>query len=384
MLGHPAREHTRVAHRATHDEFSWQLPAPTPPTQVRAECLICTALLYAFSGLRGVSLPAACLIPKIRKSNPNPKTAGRPSFVAVLDVEATRRPGDRSFQQEIVELPLVIIDARPGGRSGKLGGTVAAMFHTFVKPTENPRLNADTTSFMPISQASVDAAPTLAVALQGMHLFLETVVPKLGASDPHSVCATAGSGGHGERPNFSFTLTNDRSRIEGSIAVAEIGEWSLVGYSSEGVDAAPLEALLLRTGVASAMDSLLMAADGPWDIACYLAHEVHRKGLQAHWRSYMSKWWNIRWAVGAAMCGGSVRGLNVVAQLGKFGLRFKGEEHSGIDDTLNITSIARALLGRGSPPAANDGLSGAMSVIRRGVFTPVWYDSSVRAEMARL
>ncbi|KAA0177688.1 hypothetical protein FNF27_00860 [Cafeteria roenbergensis] len=313
-----------------------------------------------------------------------PSHSTRPAFVAVLDVEATRRPSDRSFRQEIVELPVAVIDARPGGGRGKLGGTVAAVFHTFVKPTENPRLNFDTTSFMPISQADVDAAPTLGVALQGMHLFLETIVPKLGASDPHSVVATAGEGGHGERLVVSFTLTNDSRRIEGSIAVGEIGEWTLVGYCASGADTAPLEALLLRTGDASAMDGLIMAADGPWDIACYLAHEVQRKRLQAHWRSYLSKWWNIRWAVGSAKCGGSVRGLNVVSQLAQFGLRFVGTEHSGIDDTLNIVSIARALLGYGSTPRANDGLSRTLSVLTGRVFTPVWYNPRVPAEMSRL
>lgn len=313
-----------------------------------------------------------------------PSHSTRPAFVAVLDVEATRRPSDRSFRQEIVELPVAVIDARSGGGRGKLGGTVAAVFHTFVKPTENPRLNFDTTSFMPISQADVDAAPTLGVALQGMHLFLETIVPKLGASDPHSVVATAGEGGHGERLVVSFTLTNDSRRIEGSIAVGEIGEWTLVGYCASGADTAPLEALLLRTGDASAMDGLIMAADGPWDIACYLAHEVQRKRLQAHWRSYLSKWWNIRWAVGSAKCGGSVRGLNVVSQLAQFGLRFVGTEHSGIDDTLNIVSIARALLGYGSTPRANDGLSRTLSVLTGRVFTPVWYNPRVPAEMSRL
>lgn len=299
-------------------------------------------------------------------------------------MEATRRPADRSFRQEIVELPVVVIDARPGGGHGKLGGTVAAMFHTFVKPTENPRLNSDTTGFMPIAQSHVDAAPTLDVALQGMHVFLETIIPKLGASDPHSVSATDGKGGHGERPLVSFALTNDSCRIEGSIAVADIGEWTLVGYCSPGVDAAPLEALLLRTGEASAMDSMILAADGPWDIACYLAHEVQRKRLHAHWRSYMSKWWNIRWAVGDAKCRGSVRGLNVATQLGKFGLRFVGQEHSGIDDTLNIASIARALLGSGSTPRANDGLSPTRSVLVGRVFKQVWFNPRVLAEMDRL
>jgi len=298
---------------------------------------------------------------------------------------------EATFKQEIVELPAVLIDIRPeagAATRGKHPGTVAAVFHTFVRPTENPKLNYDTTSFVPITQAQVDAAPTLEIALRGFTLFNSTVVGRLAAREPHSLAVSPAGSRNAKMPSVLFKLVKTSTVNESMHVVGELDDWSLVAASvGESADAKAAMATTLSVLDAEPVDEptdrLLLATDGPWDIACFLAHEAHRKSLLGLWKPYMTSWWNIRWEVGRVFNGGSARGLNVATQLSTCGLRFMGKEHSGLHDTLNIAAVARVLLFRGCAPKANDGLAAGATTLVGRVYRPPWYRGSVTAAVAR-
>lgn len=82
----------------------------------------------------------------------------------VFDVEATCVQGqDFNWCNEIIEFPVVLLrwaDKTPDGRASTL--VRVDEFHTFVRPTFRPRLSSFCTELTGISQADVDAAPTFA------------------------------------------------------------------------------------------------------------------------------------------------------------------------------------------------------------------------------
>jgi 3'-5' exoribonuclease 1 len=76
-------------------------------------------------------------------------------FLCVLDVEATcdEFSGFSNYVHEIIEFPVVVIDLHEGGVVGE--------FHSYVRPTVNTTLTEFCSRLTGISQAQVDAAPTL-------------------------------------------------------------------------------------------------------------------------------------------------------------------------------------------------------------------------------
>lgn len=324
------------------------------------------------------------------------------NFVSVVDVEATRmeraRPGFFAFKQELVELPTVLIDTRVPG-DGRLGGVVAAVFSTVVRPTENPVLNADTTGFMPITQAEVDAAPSLSTVLVLWDSWLRHTVAGLTAVEPGSVCAMAREDtSHGATPAVLATILRTDTAADDALLIASTEDgWSLViqknSSCSEADAAAPWAATTAMYSSVTAecarsesLASMLLATDGPWDIAAYLCHEIHRKKLTALWRPFMARWWNTRTAYATSVVRSSEGERHrVPVQLSRMGLHFVGREHNGLDDSLNIASLARALLGHGVVPVANDGVSPSISKADPGAMRMIpWFQRDVLQSFARL
>ena len=105
--------------------------------------------------------------------SPAPKTEPNSPplrYLCVVDVEATCEEGDfRAVDHEIIELPVVLLDLQPAG-----GGvpSVVDHFHSFVRPTERPRLSDFCTGLTGVTQAQVDAAPTLPQVLDAVHAWL--------------------------------------------------------------------------------------------------------------------------------------------------------------------------------------------------------------------
>jgi len=97
-------------------------------------------------------------------------------YYAVLDFECTCERGARAFNHEIIEFPVVFLNARTL--------KVEMEFRRYVRPTEKPRLSQFCTELTGISQDSIDNADTLDVVLLEFEQFLkanELVSPKRGA-----------------------------------------------------------------------------------------------------------------------------------------------------------------------------------------------------------
>lgn len=85
-------------------------------------------------------------------------------FYAVLDFECTCERNVRNFQNEIIEFPVVFLNARTL--------EVEFEFRRYVRPTEKPGLSKFCTELTGIEQGSVDSAETLDVVLVEFDRFL--------------------------------------------------------------------------------------------------------------------------------------------------------------------------------------------------------------------
>jgi len=90
----------------------------------------------------------------------------------VLDFEATCEDGKRLEPQEVIEFPLVLLDAQ--------ALSVVDEFRTYVRPVHHPRLSAFCTQLTGIEQHSVDDAPPWPEALAQAQAWLDSRVTELG------------------------------------------------------------------------------------------------------------------------------------------------------------------------------------------------------------
>eukprot|EP00442_Polarella_glacialis_P038369 CAMPEP_0115056812 /NCGR_PEP_ID=MMETSP0227-20121206/5405_1 /TAXON_ID=89957 /ORGANISM="Polarella glacialis, Strain CCMP 1383" /LENGTH=202 /DNA_ID=CAMNT_0002441535 /DNA_START=101 /DNA_END=709 /DNA_ORIENTATION=+ len=90
----------------------------------------------------------------------------------VLDFEATCADGKQIKPQEIIEFPLVVVDA--------LDGRVVGEFRTYVRPVHHPILTAFCQQLTGIQQSSVDEAPTWPGALALAQAWLQEKLAECG------------------------------------------------------------------------------------------------------------------------------------------------------------------------------------------------------------
>eukprot|EP00051_Salpingoeca_urceolata_P031421 m.11530 g.11530 ORF g.11530 m.11530 type:complete len:332 (-) comp4038_c0_seq2:89-1084(-) len=79
-------------------------------------------------------------------------------YICVIDFEATCEEGTREFPHEIIEWPIVLVNARTLKKEGE--------FHAFVKPVLNPVLSKFCSGLTGITQDQVDRADTFPEVLQ--------------------------------------------------------------------------------------------------------------------------------------------------------------------------------------------------------------------------
>jgi len=109
-------------------------------------------------------------------------------FYAVVDFECTCEHNVRQFQHEIIEFPVVFLNARTL--------QVDMEFRRFVRPTEKPDLSTFCTNLTGIGQGNIESADTLDVVLLEFEQFLKDkgLVP---------------SKAEGAEGNKSFTILTD-------------------------------------------------------------------------------------------------------------------------------------------------------------------------------
>jgi 3'-5' exoribonuclease 1 len=85
-------------------------------------------------------------------------------YLCVMDVEATCDRSNKGWVHEIIELPVVLVDLHTL--------SVVAEFQSFVRPTVDANLTDFCKELTGISQASVDAAPTLPEVLESLDAWI--------------------------------------------------------------------------------------------------------------------------------------------------------------------------------------------------------------------
>jgi len=108
----------------------------------------------------------------------NPRLPWSPfDFYAVIDFECTCERGARSFKHEIIEFPVVFLNARTL--------EVEMEFRRFVRPTEKPVLSPFCKELTGIEQDNIESAQTLDTVLLEFEQFLRNnglVSPKVDAT----------------------------------------------------------------------------------------------------------------------------------------------------------------------------------------------------------
>ncbi|KAJ3024669.1 UNVERIFIED_CONTAM: 3'-5' exoribonuclease 1 [Siphonaria sp. JEL0065] len=85
-------------------------------------------------------------------------------YYCVFDVEATCREDNAGWKHEIIEFPVVLIDAKTF--------SVVGEFRSFVRPVINPTLTEFCTQLTGITQEQVDIAPKFSQVLKDFESFL--------------------------------------------------------------------------------------------------------------------------------------------------------------------------------------------------------------------
>jgi 3'-5' exoribonuclease 1 len=98
---------------------------------------------------------------------------GRFDYFLVLDFECTCDKDLPEYPHEIIEFPVVVVEAR--------FRRIVAEFHSYVKPVINPRLTEFCKRLTGITQEQVDAAPSLTAVITAYRAWLEETLPR-GAS----------------------------------------------------------------------------------------------------------------------------------------------------------------------------------------------------------
>jgi len=92
-------------------------------------------------------------------------------FLIVVDFECTCERDRRTYPNEIIEFPAILVDIRRGIVDKKRS------FHTYVKPWRNPKLTAFCTELTGITQDKVDSAPSMQEAVQMFVKWYQETIP---------------------------------------------------------------------------------------------------------------------------------------------------------------------------------------------------------------
>ena len=111
---------------------------------------------------------------KLKKQHAPVVTASRAAlqlydYILVIDFEATCHETNKSFPNEIIEFPVVVIDTHKR--------QTTSHFHRYVKPVIHPQLTCFCTTLTGITQDKVDAAATIDVVLNEVVDWVTNTIP---------------------------------------------------------------------------------------------------------------------------------------------------------------------------------------------------------------
>jgi len=229
-------------------------------------------------------------------------------YFLCLDFECTCKENDQTFQNEIIEFPIVLLNAHTL--------QIEDTFHSYVKPKLNPTLTPFCTKLTGITQAQVDAAPYLPQVLQQVHKWLisKSLLPS--EQDHPSQLAF----------EHYCTAFNTYKQFTDTVLVADNDSNSQV-------------------------KKFVFCCDGPWDLHGFLQKECTFKGIQVP--CYYKTFCNARFLFAEYFkCSrGGIR--KMLEKCDK--MQFEGNEHSGIDDAKNLARIVKYMCEKGCVMLVNDG-----------------------------
>jgi 3'-5' exoribonuclease 1 len=193
-------------------------------------------------------------------------------FYLVMDLECTCEENDRNYPNEIIEFPVILVNARTLSKE--------AEFHRFVRPILNPQLSEFCTALTGITQGTVDNAEPFSIVLKQFDQWLAQ--NNLGSQDGAS--------------------------------------------------------------------SYCFVTDGIWDMKKFIALELSKMDngksidLVQRMKLAFSKWVDVRQLFSAFY---GIRAMGIDNMLSKWNMNFAGRQHSGLDDTRNIATVALNLMSEG-------------------------------------
>ena len=109
------------------------------------------------------------IFPKTSKDAAPPKQPY--DYFMILDFEATCEKDDQDWPNEIIEMPIVVVDA--------VKNDIVAEFHSYVKPKKfGGKLTEFCVHLTGIQQATVDAAPTLEEVIESFNQWFQKTIPE--------------------------------------------------------------------------------------------------------------------------------------------------------------------------------------------------------------
>lgn len=214
----------------------------------------------------------------------------QPTVFLITDFEATCLEDNQFIDQEIIEFPIHIM------RKDQPSINKKESFHSYVRPTINPKLSDFCKNLTGITQEQVDKGVTFENVLKSVHQWLF---------------------------EKGWVKSKDLEEYQGPMN--DISSW-------------PMKENL----------PFLFVTDGPWDFRNFLQTECRLKNIPVP--HYFKYWLNLRNAFKEFY---GVYG-NIPVMLNTLGLTLEGNLHSGFDDAYNISRILERMIEDGYIPQMND------------------------------
>jgi inhibitor of KinA sporulation pathway (predicted exonuclease) len=207
-------------------------------------------------------------------------------YFLLIDFECTcdEHPG---FDNEIIEIPALLYDTKTL--------EIVAEYHTYVKPLRNPDLTPFCKQLTGIRQEQVENAPCYDEAIRNLVTFVQTSLAKLAVSS--SLSSTTGDS----------AATAAARRTDGA--------------------------------------RLCVATDGPCDLEVFGYLFMHVRDGFAY-PNFFQRYIDVKQVYRDEY--GEGKYYKIKDMLQRFGLRFEGHQHSGIDDTRNLARIVTQMIKRGT------------------------------------
>jgi len=213
----------------------------------------------------------------------------------IIDFEASCSKNDRYFKHEIIEFPAVLVASiNNAADHHSCEWKVIDTFHYYVKPVMQPHLTPFCTKLTGITQTQVNNAPPLNRVMQLFHQWTKKhhlIFPPFNAADDDVINININN----SNGNPDADSSNSTSSLQRKCVIVTDGPWDLNSFLQ-------MNCSLYHIDLPSMYTYYL-------DIRKHFTHQLRIKTKTLRW------------------------------MLHHVGLKWDGQEHSGIDDAKNISKL---------------------------------------------